>query len=190
MRRSLRSHYCAKRAQGKLPLLAALYAIMNSESLANKLSEIYQIDEWGSYCSNIPKEVKNLAFQLAEPMWVENMLAKGRLLVHPEVAEDLKGQNYKPNMHQKKMIWASILGSDETPDSEKRFYKIKKLLIGRYGEDWWEDVYQRKNNVWAARQRIQKSVSGSMISAFVENTILGAHCAREERQRALCMIKK
>lgn len=52
------------------------------------------------------------------------------------------------------MIWASILGSDGSPESKKRMYKVKDSLMKKYGGEWWVDVYARIKHVYAAKERI------------------------------------
>ena len=163
---------------------------MKPLDLANKLAKVDELETWNTHADGVEPSIKVEAYKIAEPMWVKRMLESGGLLVHPDVADQLRAQEYRPIDLQKRMIWASVIATDESPNSKERFYQIKEKLIKRYSRDWWEDVFQRKNHVFAAKERIKKSRSGPMISTFVENTHLGAACAQDELVRALRMIPK
>lgn len=163
---------------------------MNAQNLATKLAQIDELETWKSHVEGVEASARAEAFKLAEPIWVKRMLDDGKLLVHPDVRDQLQTQGFMPSDLQKRMIWASVLGADESPNRRERFGTIKALLLNRYGRDWWEDVYQRKNNVFAARERIKKNLSGPVTSAFVTSTILGAECGRQELLSALKMITK
>lgn len=160
------------------------------EKLAKKLSLIDELETWTDHVNGYEKKEIANAYKLAVPMWVERMIKLGKLLIHPDVAKNLETQNWHPDDLQKRMIWASILGSDESPRRKERMYLIKDKLIKRYGRDWWEDVFKRKNDVYAARERIKKNLGGAAMSMFITNTHLGAICASDERLRALRMIPK
>jgi hypothetical protein len=162
---------------------------MDTNQLAAELSKIDAIETWPSHCAGINSSVKIEVFEKAEGLWVKRMLQDGKLLVHPDVAEELCSQNWTPNDLQKRMIWASILGTDDS-GSKNRFDKIKDILIKKHGKDWWEDVYQRKTNVYAAKERIRKIHSGPAVSTFTTDTVLGASCEADERAAALKMIPK
>lgn len=163
---------------------------MDTQELANTLAQIDELEAWKAHANGIEPSIKAAAYKIAEPLWVKRILDSGRLLIHPDVTEQLRIQEYKPNDLQKRMIWASVIATDESSQSKERFYKIKAKLIKRYGRDWWEDVYQRKNSVFAAKERMKKNLAGPMVSTFSANTYLGSSCAQDERAKALSMIPK
>ena len=163
---------------------------MNIQELANKLAKIDKIETWKVHTKGIDPSVRVKAYKIAEPAWVKRMLDTGKLLVHPDVAEQLRVQKYEPNDIQKRMIWASVIATDESQESKDRFYLIKAKLIRRYGRNWWEDVYQRKNSVFAARERMRRTFSGPIFSVFLTRTHVGKECAKNEQKKALSMIPK
>lgn len=160
------------------------------KELANILSSIDALESWKNYVQGYSKSEVAAAYKMARPLWVQRMVSEQKLFVHPDVIEQLRSQNWQPNDVQKKMIWASLLGSDESPESKKRMYKVKDSLIKRYGREWWEDVYSRIKPVYAAKERIRKIHSGPATSAFIYNTSIGSEAASEERDLALKMIPK
>ena len=158
------------------------------EELAINLSKIDALELWKDHVGGHEKHEIDAAYRLAEPMWVKRMIQSEKLLIHPDVAEKLEIQSWRPDDLQKRMIWASILGTDESSQRKERMYRIKDKLIKRYGRGWWEDVFKRKNSVYAARERIKKNVDGPAMATFIANTHLGANCAADERLKALRMI--
>jgi hypothetical protein len=88
------------------------------------------------------------------------------------------------------MVWASVLGSADPINSKQRFYVIKKRLLNKYGRDWWEDVYKRKNNVWAAKERIRKKINsnGVAVNTLINSTHLFGNAVQSEIESALKMI--
>ena len=163
---------------------------MNLEDLAQQLSEIEYLETWASSFPSSYTGTKKAIFKLAEPLWVQRMIKINKLFVHPNIIKQLKKQSYSATDIQKRMIWASVLASAEGSDSKQRFNTIKKLLREKYGYEWWEDVYRRKNNAWAAKERIRKKTSsnGSALKSLINNTSLFANAAREEVEQALKMI--
>ena len=160
------------------------------EELANNLSLVDALESWKSYVQGYSKSEVAAAYEMAQPLWVQRMVSEQKLYLHPDVIDQLKIQNWQPNDVQKKMIWASLLGADESSDSKKRMYRIKDSLIKKYGKQWWEDVYSRIKPVYAAKERIKKIHSGPAVSAFINNSSIGSEAASEERNRALKMIPK
>ncbi|WP_277811967.1 hypothetical protein [Chromohalobacter canadensis] len=160
------------------------------EELAKILSNIDELETWKNHVQGYSKSGVASAYKMAQPLWVQRMVSAQKLFLHPDIVDQLKAQNWQPNDVQKKMIWASILGSDESPESKKRMYRVKDSLIKKYGEEWWEDVYARIKPVYAAKERVKKIYSGPAVSAFINNTFIGSEAASEERSRALKMIPK
>ena len=160
------------------------------EELAELLSNIDELETWKNHVRGLPKEDLSMAYGKAEPIWVRRMISEHKLFLHPDVIEQLESQNWSPNDLQKKMIWASLISSDESPNSKKRMYKIKDSLIKKYGVNWWEDVYARIKPAYAAKERIRKIHSEPAVSAFINNTFIGSEVAIEERVKALKMIPK
>lgn len=162
----------------------------NMEELAKTLSSIDELETWKNHVQGYSKSDVAYAYKLAQPLWVKRMLSDQKLFLHPDVIDQLREQNWQPSDVQKRMIWASLLGTDESPGSKKRMYKVKNSLIKKYGRDWWEDVYTRIKPVYAAKERIKKIHSGPAVSAFISNTFIGSEAASEERNQALSMIPK
>lgn len=160
------------------------------KELAKILSNIDELETWKNHVKGYPKSDVAAAYNVAKPLWVQRMISDQKLFLHPDVIDQLKAQNWQPGDVQKKMIWASLLGADESPESKKRMYKVKVSLINKYGKAWWEDVYTRIKPVYAAKERIKKINSGPALSAFISNTFIGSEAANEERNRALRMIPK
>jgi hypothetical protein len=160
------------------------------KELILRLSNIDELETWKFHTQGYDKSTISSAYKKAVPLWVHRMLDSGKLLLNPEISDQLELQNWVPNDVQKRMIWASILGTDESPQRKERMYLIKEMLINRYGRDWWEDVFRRKNNVYAAKERIKKKLSGAAMNTFVTKTFLGADCAADEKLKALKMIPK
>lgn len=160
------------------------------EELAKRLSGIDELDNWKNHVQGYSRAEVAQAYEVAQPLWIKRMISEQKLFLHPEVIRQLKQQHWQPTDVQKRMIWASLLGADERPDSKKRMYQIKAALIKKYGSDWWEDVYSRIKSVYAAKQRLKKIHSGPGVSALIARTFIGAEAAREERNRALSMIPK
>ena len=118
------------------------------------------------------------------------MIYENKLYLHPDVIEQLERQGWIPNDLHKRMIWASLIASDESHSSKKRMYKIKNSLIRKYGKDWWEDVYSRIRYAYAAKERIKKIHSGPAVSAFITNTLIGSEFENDKRIAALRMIPR
>lgn len=165
---------------------------MNIQDLAKTLSDFDAPETWGQHARNIDTQIKTEVFNIAEMLWIERMARTGNLLLHPDVLDQLKKQNWKPSDIQKRMIWASVLALASGPTSKERFNIIKNRLLKKHGRDWWEDVYQRKTNAWAAKERIkkQRSEDGPAITMMIKNTHLFAGAAAEQKLDALRMIPK
>lgn len=160
------------------------------KELSRKLSDIDELETWKENVQGLPKSEVAKAYQEAIPLWVHRMISENKLFLHPDVIQQLQDQHWLPNDLHKRMIWASLIGSDESPTSKKRMYKIKESLLNRYGRDWWEDVFSRLKHVYAAKERIKKFHSGPAIQTFISNTFIGADAANVERRKALEMIPK
>ena len=160
------------------------------EKLSKKLSKIDQLETWKDHIQGFTRSEVAHAYEEAKPLWVNRMLCEHKLYLHPDVIKQLEKQCWIPNDLQKRMIWASIIGSDESYNSKKRMYKIKDSLIKKYGREWWEDVFFRLKHVYAAKERIKKIHSGPAVPTFISQTFLGAEIANDERLRALKMIPR
>jgi hypothetical protein len=165
---------------------------MDTIELAKYLFEIDALDKWGEKCLPVGATQRAEAFRLAEPLWIERMGKTGKLLVHPDVLKELEAQSWVASDLQKRMIWACVLASADGEDSKERFRSIKQKLLRKYGREWWEDVYRRKNNAWAARERIRNKESSyrPAVSMIIANTHLLAGAAADERDSALRMIPR
>ncbi|ELM3752831.1 hypothetical protein ACET96_06080 [Aeromonas dhakensis] len=160
------------------------------EKLSTKLSNIDQLETWKDHVQGASRLEVAQAYKEAQPLWVHRMLREHKLYLHPDVIMKLEKQCWVPNDLQKRMIWASVIGSDESSNSKERMYKIKDSLIKKYSREWWEDVFSRLKHVYAAKERINKIHAGPAVSTFISQTCIGAEAANDERLRALKMIPK
>lgn len=165
---------------------------MDRSDLIKTLSDVEALETWSAYCLDLEPSERKSVYLSAEKLWIQRMAKKGKLFVHPDVLEQLEAQSWEPTDLQKRMIWASVIASAEGPDSKLRFQTIKSRLLKKYGRDWWEDVFKRKTNAFAAKERIRKAAgpSGSAIEMLANNTILFSSFAAEERDASLRMIPK
>ena len=136
------------------------------EEISRQLSDIDALETWKDHVQGFSRPQVAEAYERAQPLWVHRMICEDKLYLHPDVIEQLEGQNWIPNDLHKRMIWASLIASDESPNSKKRMCKIKDGLIRKHGKDWWEDVYYRLKHAYAAKERIKKIRSGPAVSAL------------------------
>jgi hypothetical protein len=160
------------------------------EVLSQKLSQIDELETWREHVQGISKHEILQAFESAQPLWVHRMICENKLYLHPEVIAQLRRQNWMPSDLHKRMIWASIIASDESSSSKKRMYELKGRLIKKHGRDWWEDVYSRLKYVYAAKERIKKIHFRPAMSTLISNTSIGAEAASYEQMKALRMIPR
>ncbi|MGO0309750.1 hypothetical protein ACTL6P_24780 [Endozoicomonas acroporae] len=106
---------------------------MNIENISKQLSKIQNPNNWSKEIAHLSSEEKSQCVALAEPLWVERMISNGYLLVHPDIAKELKQNEWKPNQLHRKMIWASVLVSIDGETSKEQFQDIKKRLKKKYG---------------------------------------------------------
>lgn len=176
---------------GALALVtSALYVDQIMEELVEILSNIDELETWKNYTPECDKSQVAKAYEEAQKLWLKRMISGQRLFLHPEVINDIQTQGWEASDLQKRMIWASLIASDESRSSKKRMYRIKESIINKHGEAWWEDVYSRIKPAYAAKERIKKISSGPAVSIFVSNTIIGAEAAHIEIDSALRMIPK
>jgi len=149
------------------------------KELAIFLSKIDELETWNNHVKNYSKPDKSLVFKMAQPLWVKRMVIEQKLYLNPRIIEQLKNQQWEPTDIQKRMIWASLLASDESSGSKDRMYRIKKILIKKYNKSWWEDVYLRIKPAYAAKERIKKIYSGSAVTTLINNTFLFAQAAHD-----------
>lgn len=163
---------------------------MTGKEISEELSRIDDLLSWSEYISEIDTSLRKEAFKLAEPLWVERMFRKGKLLLHPDISEDLKSRGWQPNDTHRKMIWASILVSLDEGDTKAKFREIKAKLIKKHGNNWWFDVYNRVKPTFAAKRRIAKKCHNLTpgLEALSTRTILGKQMIDDERNRALKML--
>lgn len=165
---------------------------MDTSSLIDQLASTDELQNWGSIASRAPDADRKLAFESAVPFWVRRMVTEWKLLLHPDVIEELKAQKWQPTERQKKMIWASIVCKLDRPEQKAEKERIRKLLQNKYDNDWWEDVYQRAGKVWPAWNRAQKRVfsNGSAINVLAAHSSLIGQALHEEFLAVLCMVPK
>ena len=159
---------------------------MNIKDLAKTLSQIDEPDEWAKHIPSLYSGTNKAVFELAEPLWVQRMIKQNKLYVHPNVIEQLKTQSFISTDLQNRMIWASILASN---NDKNRKATIKKLVKKKYGLDWWEDVYGRTRKMWIAKERIHKKLNGNGVcmnmNTLINNTNLFSNAALSEIESAL-----
>lgn len=160
------------------------------KELSRILSDIDALETWKDHVQGFSKPEVAEAYERAQPLWVQRMICEEKLYFHPDVIEQLERQDWIPNDLHRRMIWASLIASDESPNSKKRMYKIKDSIIRKHGKDWWEDVYSRLKYVYAAKERIKRIYSGPAVSTFITNTFIGSEADNEERIKALRMIPR
>ncbi|KZN39846.1 hypothetical protein [Pseudoalteromonas luteoviolacea] len=160
---------------------------MDINELAISLSKINEPELWIRHIPRTYRGLRKDVFKLAEPLWIKRLVASNELYVHPNVIKSLVIQNFIPNDLQKKMIWASILASNS---DHRRRNTIKILVKKKHGHDWWEEVFERSRNAWAAKERIQKNLkeNGPAINKLIASTHLFGQAARDELIAALIMI--
>lgn len=162
---------------------------MRTNNLIEKLVATDSPDKWADMTRHLAPIEKRMVFDEAEPLWIKRMWLDGKLLIHPNVAEQLSSMNWKPNDLQKKMIWASVLASFNSSDSQKRFHDIKQSIIKKHGNSWWFDVYKRLKPAYAARAQIEKTFGPALEHAASISKVLGA-ASYETRMYILQRIPK
>lgn len=165
---------------------------MNLRSVINRLVAEDYLDEWSSYIRQLPEDQRAEAFNTAEPLWIERMVRDGKLLINPVVAADLKNRGWKPTDLHRRMIWASVLVSIDSPNGKERFNANKAKIIKKHGNDWWFDIYKRVKPAYAARMRLKKNQesTGPAINQMARHSSVFALALHEEREAALKMIPK
>ena len=177
--------------QGSKPVTeGSVYTNQTMEELIKVLSNIDELETWKNHTQGYDKSQVAKAYEEAQKLWLKRMISSQRLFLHPDVVDDIQLQGWKATDLQKRMIWASLIATDESRTSKKRMYRIKESLIKKYGEAWWEDVYSRIKPAYAAKERVMKFNSGPAVSAFISNTFIGGEAAYVERNSALRMIPK
>jgi len=157
---------------------------MSIHKLAKILSQVDEPEQWVNHIPSSYSGTNKAVFELAEPLWIQRMISQNNLYIHPNVINRLKDQSFIPTDLQNRMIWASILASN---DDETRKSIIKKLVNKKYSYDWWEDAYGRTRKMWVAKERINKKLksNGSGMNALINNTNLFTNSAQLEIESAL-----
>ncbi|WP_066017244.1 hypothetical protein [Endozoicomonas atrinae] len=165
---------------------------MTVHEIAEELSKINNPFEWSRRLNALSSEERSDCKALAEPLWIKRMINQGLLLVHPDIASELKENQWLPSQLHRKMIWASILASIDGPDSKEQFQAIKDSIKKKYGFHWWEDVYKRVKPAYAARDRIRKNECdiGPGLAMVASKSTVVSYALYEQRSDALRMIPK
>ncbi|MDW5418942.1 hypothetical protein R6242_20425 [Iodobacter sp. CM08] len=165
---------------------------MDLLSAINRLVGEDYLDEWSSCVKDLPRDQRAEAFRSAEPLWIKRMVSEGKLLIHPVVAADLKNREWKPIDLHRRMIWASVLASIDSPQGKERFNANKARIVKKHGNDWWFDIYKRVKPAYAARMRIKKNQEshGPVLNHMARHSSVFALALHEEREAALKMIPK
>ena len=166
---------------------------MDIERLAKNLAGIDALETWTSHLPpGLSPTSKKEVLALAEQQWLERMAKSGKLLLHPDVVTELETQHWVATDVQKRMVWASVLASDESPNKENRLQRIKIGIINKHGPEWWEDIYRRIEPARIAKNRLLKKseAHGPALNTFLNRTFVGAEIRHGEREKALRMIPK
>lgn len=123
-----------------------------------RLASCDELHNWGGQIADIKGIHRKRAFEKAIPLWTHRMVSEGKLLLNPVVVERLRAQEWIPDEVQKQMIWASIVCKLDGPDDKTEKAKIRLLLQRKYGNDWWEEVYERAGRVWPAWDRYRRNI--------------------------------
>lgn len=160
--------------------------------MARQLASIDDLDQWAESIPMMEYASKKACFMQAQPLWIERMVTEGKLMLHPEVIETLRRNRWKPADNHLQMIWASLLGTRDSSDSREYFQRIKKKLIAKYGRDWWEEVYLRKDYAYAANARIKKNIGdmGAGMQMMARKSVFMGSIVADEYRAALEMIPK
>lgn len=163
---------------------------MDTASLIDELASTDELQNWGAIAAGVPDADRKLAFELAVPLWIRRMVEEWKLLLHPNIIEQLQSQQWKPTELQAKMIWASIVCKLDDPDQKSEKARIRSFIQKRYNTEWWEDVYQRAGKVWPAWDRARKKVfsNGPAINVWAAHSTLVGQALYDEFQAALRMV--
>lgn len=165
---------------------------MDISGITQKLANTDSLEDWRTVASALDVASKQAAYRQAKPLWVKRMVEQRKLLLHPEVIENLRYNQWVPSDVQLRMIWASVLATLDEPNSKEGFNRIKERLRKKYGYSWWEDVYKRIKPAYAARERIKKKCAGDSqaMQMLAHKTILFGSMFEEEYISALEMIPR
>lgn len=163
---------------------------MDTAKLIDELISTDELQDWGRKAKLVTEADRKLAYQSATPLWIRRMVKEWKLLLHPEVIEQLQSQNWQPTELQKKMIWASIVCKLDKPDQKAEKARIRSLLQKRYNNEWWEDVYARAGKVWPAWNRAQKKVfsNGPAVNVLAAHSTLIKQALYDEFEAVLRMV--
>lgn len=157
-----------------------------------RLVHLDELQNWGASVPELKGEARRKAFSEATPLWVERMVNEGKLLLHPQVIEDLRTNGWVPNDLQRKMIWASIVCKLDRADQKKEKYRIRELIQKAYGSEWWEEIYDRAGKVWPAWDRFRKNILslGPATAMLANNSSVIGLAMHDEFKNVLNMVPK
>lgn len=124
----------------------------------------------------------------AKPLWLRRMVQENKILFHPKMQRELEDAGWQPSDTHLQMVWANILATKPSDPKRKDFYRIKRILIKRYDEDWWETVYLWIKHAYAAHARLSKLHGGGAVETLVSRTLLGQAHAHDELLAARKML--
>ena len=161
-------------------------------SYITKLVSLDKLYDWGNSIPEITGDDRKKVFSEATPLWVKRMIKEGKLLLHPEIIEELRIHEWFPTELHKKMIWSSIVCQLDGKEQKTEKARIRKIIQEKYNNDWWEDVYNRAGLVWPAWDRFRKNVlsvgSGTHMLAIHSSVV--RYAMQDEFNEVLKMVPK
>lgn len=157
-----------------------------------RVSNIDNIEQWKDCVSELPPKHKKYVFEFAGPKWIQRMLESNKLLIHPDVKEELKRRNYKPLKRHKQLIYASLLASYNNPDSQDYFYRLKAKIEKKHNTHWWKGVFDRIKPTYAVRKRLEEvsRATGPALKAFASQSVFMGNALIEERESIMERLPK
>ena len=149
-----------------------------------------ELQNWGEQIPDLKGVDRKGVFEKAVPLWTHRMVGEGKLLLNPMVVESLMAQKWVPDDLQKQMIWASIVCKLDGPDGKAEKAKIRGLLQRRYGNDWWEEVYERAGRVWPAWDRYRKNIlsMGGATKMLAKHSTVFGMAVNDELNAVMSMV--
>ena len=157
------------------------------KEVINTLSSIDDLEAWNEVRKTVHVELREIHLNYAMYKWIERMITQEKLLLHPNVKQELVSRDYKPLVKHKKMIWASLLATYENKDSKERFDRIKGKIKKHYTSRWWLDVYNIYNQfriVYLKLKRIDEKNGGGIALLASKSTFIG-NAIQEEREKLM-----
>ena len=162
------------------------------KSYVTSLASLDELQDWGKSIPNLKGGGRKVAFEEATPLWIERMIKEGKLLLHPEIIEELRMLGWIPNNLHKKMIWASIVCKLDGKEQKFEKARIRKIIQKTYDNDCWEEIYGRAGKVWPAWDRFRKNIlsAGSGTHMLASHSSVLGQAMQDEFENVLKMVPK